>query len=342
MTRRRALVLMKAMPPTTGHKALIEFASEFASTTTVLVDMASNEPMREERILAVTAMCSKAYGVRTRFVEMEAQSEEEAEDFWEQWDAILSEYKGNIEYVIGSEDYCFKIAEMIGARYIPFDPKRELNNAKATYVREHPRAEFDIIAPEFKPFLRRTITVFGAESTGKTTLSRRMARELEGDWIFEWARPYLETVGPEITVQSMTDIWDGQYAVEAAMMNSDRPFIVRDTDLYSTIGYWEQPHWADALGPVPEGLIRDANEHKADLYIITRSNIPFEEDPLRYGGDHRESSDEYWIGVAKKYGLNYIVLDTDELSGRLWNATRACIELFDKNAEALSFDRRGA
>lgn len=342
MTRRRALVLMKAMPPTTGHKALIEFASNFANTTTVLVDMASNEPMREERILAVINMCSKVYGVTPRFVEMEAQTEDDAEDFWEQWESILAEHKGNTEFVIGSEPYCFKIAEMIGARYIPFDPNRELDDAKATWARNNPRGFFNYIAPEFRPFVRRTITVFGAESTGKTTLSKQLAHALDGEWIFEWARPYLETVGTEINVQSMTDIWNGQYAVEVNAERTDKPFIVRDTDLYSTIGYWEQPHWQDALGPVPEGLIEDADSNKADLYIITRSNIPFEEDPLRYGGDHRESPDEYWIEIAERYNLNYVVLDSADYGDRMSQAFSLASKCFNDNAHRLYFDRRGA
>ena len=40
-----------------------------------------------------------------------------------------------------------------------------------------------------KPF---TVTIIGAESTGKTSLSRQLADTMDGDWVPEFARPYLE------------------------------------------------------------------------------------------------------------------------------------------------------
>ena len=58
----------------------------------------------------------------------------------------------------------------------------------------------------------------------------------------------------------------------------------------------------------PKGLVTDATILKSDLYLITQSNIPFEQDPLRYGGDRRESKDEYWIGLCEGYDLNYRVV----------------------------------
>lgn len=341
----KALVLMKAMPPTKGHKALIEFASHMASETTVLVDMASNEPFREQRILAIMAMCRNLTNireVRPQFITMEAQQESDDPNFWDTWTNFLKPFQG-YDYVIGSEDYCFKVAEIIGARYIPYDPNRELINICASDIRINLWDRFNDIAVEFQNEIRQTVTVFGAESTGKTTLSKELAKALNGHWVFEWARPYLETVGTEINVQSMTDIWNGQWAVESmAMAKTDKPFIVRDTDLFSTVGYWEQPHWQESLGPVPEDLIQEATLNKADLYIITKSNIPFEEDPLRYGGDRRESPDEYWIALAEKYNLNYVVLDSNLKSGRLVEACQLCWELFDEKTGPLEFDRRGA
>jgi nicotinamide riboside kinase len=140
----------------------------------------------------------------------------------------------------------------------------------------------------------------------------------------------------------MHDIWHGQYAVElnAYQHATDKRFIIRDTDLFSTIGYWEQPHWESELGEVPDGLISQARTNKADLYIITSSNIPFEADPLRYGGDHRESPDEYWISVAEKYGLNYVVLTDTTRPGRLAAARSAAVEAFLKKNQALMYYTR--
>jgi NadR type nicotinamide-nucleotide adenylyltransferase len=266
----------------------------------------------------------------------------EADGFWDRWKGYIDNL-GRFDYVIGSEDYCSKVAEVIGARYIPYDPNRELNASRGTHVRENLIDCFDEVSDIFQHHLRLTVTVFGAESTGKTTLSKTLAEDWGAEWLFEWARPYLEATHQTVVdLQAMHDIWHGQKASEDnATFFARSPFIFRDTDLYSTIGYWEQPHWEADLGPVPEGLILDAKANKADLYIITPSNIPFEQDPLRYGGDHRESPDEYWIKVAEKYNLPYVVLDADDLSTRLDEADEAIVEAFErKNHDLITYKRR--
>lgn len=334
----KALVLMKAMPPTKGHVRLIQFAANLADSVTVLMDTARNEPMRQERAVALSMMLPP--NAHLTHITFDPQDPNEP-GFWEEWDAILAKYAG-YDYVVASEDYAFEVARKIGARYIPYDPKRELFESKAADIRDDVENNFDMVAPSFQPYLKTTVTVFGAESTGKTTLSKALAEHLPAYWVFEWARPYLETVGPEINIQSMTDIWKGQNTIQLSALNwTDKPYVIQDTDLYSTIGYWEQPHWEADLGPVPKGLIRDADLTKSDLYLILKSNIDFEEDPIRYGGDHRESSDEYWINIAEKYNLNYVVIDDADFEKRLTTATKYARLAAARKARGIAFDRRG-
>lgn len=341
----RALVLMKALPPTRGHERLIDFAKGFAGSGVVLMDTAFGEPLVAERC---DWIISHIWSTGTPWLFKHIQTSDEnpeSEGFWERWTARWNAL-GKFDYVIGSEDYCAKVAECIGARYIPYDPKRELSRAKGTEIRKSPISLFKYVAPDFQSRMRVKVTIWGAESTGKTTLSKALADHHalcnDVEWTYEWARPYLETVGPEITVQTMNDIWHGQYAVEEnAMRNAiDKPYIVQDTDLYSTIGYWEQPHWESTLGPVPRGLINDARRHRSDLYIITKSDIPFEPDPIRYGVDHRESPDQYWINLAKKYCLNYVVLTSTDLSARILESRILMQDTFKaKNKELTSYHR---
>lgn len=149
------------------------------------------------------------------------------------------------------------------------------------------------------------VTIFGAESTGKTTLSRQLAKATDATWLYEFARPYLEQTKAPINKQSMTTIWHGQAVLQSMAQGG---LIVQDTDLFSTVGYWQFPHWRDTLGVCPNALITQAKQWQSDLYVITPSNIPFETDPLRFGGDKREGSDAYWIRVCQQYDLPYVVL----------------------------------
>lgn len=161
------------------------------------------------------------------------------------------------------------------------------------------------------------ITIIGAESTGKTTLSRQLADKLEGDWVCEFARPYLETTSYPISRESMTNIFQGQCALQYAANQSPRSYVVQDTDLYATIGYWQLPHVTPKIGKLPPEIEQLASNLASDLYIVTPSSIPFEPDQLRYGKDKRESPDNYWVDLCEKYKLPYVVVKSTSPEARL-------------------------
>lgn len=343
----RAFVLMTAMPPTIGHLHLIEFAAELAPQVTVIVSTQPGEPYPKERFEAVRDAVANShykFWVKVNWIDRELEQDPNAPGFWEMWDDIMHEqgFKPG-DMCVSSEPYGATLAARLGGTFMPYDPKRQLYYTKATNIREKPGDYFKDIIPEFQRHLRSTVTFFGAESTGKTSLSHEISKVLNGHWLFEYARPYLETVGDKIDRKAMKDIWHGQHAIQQnATRWTDKPYIFQDTDLFSTIGYWEQPSpvWDD-LGSVPSPLKYDAISLKSDLYIITKSNIPFERDPIRYGKDERENNDDYWIKVADKYDLNYVVLQSDDWFDRMTEARSHIEALWQHKADALWYDRKG-
>ncbi len=174
-----------------------------------------------------------------------------------------------------------------------------------------------------RPFV---VTIFGAESVGKTTLSRQLADALNGLWTCEFARPYLEATRQDVTSQSMRAIWHGQAELQRTSRRRSTSYIIQDTDLFSTVGYWQLPHVTPVIGDCPDGLLHEAAELRSDLYIILRSNIPFEHDALRYGGDHRESPDQYWVDLCIRHRLPYVVLDASDQTERINEALQIITE----------------
>lgn len=337
---------MTAMPPTTGHLQLIQFANQLGEDgVVVILGTQPEEPMSFERAKALRATI-RHHGlrhVRVLHVHQSIEQDPRAPGFWEMWrNNLLSYGVTPDDYIVASEKYGQKLAELTGAQFFPYDIERVLNHVKATPIRDNPLEHFNDIIPEFQPYLRTRVTIFGAESTGKTTLSRALSERLNALWLYEYARPYLENTVNEITTRSMTAIWKGQAALQRhADELTTSPYILQDTDLYSTVGYWQFPHWQPTIGECPEGLVRDARTLQSDLYIVTRSNIPFEQDPLRYGGTVREGSDEYWINICEKYELPYIVLDSSDPDARLKQAERAIRELAKSRTARIAFDRHG-
>lgn len=313
----RAFVLMTAMPPTMGHLHLIQFAQALAPTT-VIVSTQPSEPYPELRAESVARMAAPS---RTFHFNREIEQNSEAPGFWDMWRKIFQSY-GFVagDYIVASEPYGQQLADELGGVFMPYDLHRTIAPIKATPVRHRPIDLFTDMIPEFRKHFVSRVTIFGAESCGKTTLTRELAQYWNAPWLFEWARPYLEAVGADLSREKMEAIWKGQKALQDHADNLiDSPVIFQDTDLWSTVGYWEA-HFPE-LGKTPTGLWMDAVDTKSDLYLITQSNIPFEADPLRYGGNERELPDQYWINMCEREGLNYKVLTGSSVAARLVEAS---------------------
>ena len=349
MKQGQVWALMTAMPPTVGHAALIDFLVEYASgigaEPHILINTQPHEPFVHSRVSAIRTYTHKHTfdKVHVHHFDKKIEQNPEAPGFWDLWREILRRVGAEEgSTFIASEPYGAQVADLMHGRFMPFDPYREIFPVKATDVRHNLLSRWDSMIPEFQKSLTRNVTIFGAESTGKTTLSKRLAKEVNGRFFFEYARPYLENVKNEISVETMTDIWQGQAALQVAAEHyPPKPFNIFDTDLFSTVGYWQFPHWQKTLGAPPEDLIREALMFKSHIYIVLASNIPFEEDPLRYGGDVREGSDEYWMRVLDNYQIPYHYLDCDP-SERVLEARKILVEEFSTHTEPLRiYDRHG-
>lgn len=326
---KNGLVLMTAMPPTQGHLALINFASNYvgsygdergAGTVFVVVSTRKCEPLSGwDRFCALMHACDDMGNVVVLHSKDDnaPQNPSEHPDFWNWWkDHINSLLKGlydpfkQDDLLFASEMYGEPLAEVMDMQFIPYDVERKIVNTKASRVRDSMLRYWPDIIPEYQARVRQTVTIFGAESCGKTTMTKQLGDteyspgHMLCDTVPEWARLYLETVGPNVDERAMDRIMRGQWAVQiSARDRATSPFIVQDTDLLSTIGYYR------IMGiPVPDDILELFDYTKSDLYIVMNSNIPFEVDPLRYGGDKRESTDQFWIDLLEEFECTYYVV----------------------------------
>ena len=329
---KNGLVLMTAMPPTQGHLALIDFASSYvgsygdergAGTVFVVVSTRECEPLDGfGRFAALMHACDGMGNVVVLHSKGDVpQNPSEHPDFWNFWkDHINGLLKGLYDpfkpddLLFASEMYGEPLAEVMDMQFIPYDVGRKIVDTKASRIRGNLLGYWDDIIPEYQTRIRQTVTIFGAESCGKTTMTKQLGQcaYITGHKLCttvpEWARLYLETVGPTVDEKAMDRIMRGQFAVQiSARSRATTPFIVQDTDLLSTIGYYR------IMGiPVPDDILELFDYTNSNLYIVMNSNIPFEADSLRYGGDKRESSDQFWIDLLEEFQCKYyVVTNTD-------------------------------
>jgi len=125
------------------------------------------------------------------------------------------------------------------------------------------------------------IVLFGPESTGKTTLSRQLARYYNTVWVPEYAREYLQdkwnderkTCQPE----DLLPIAIGQMKLENKLAEKTNTVLICDTDLLETKVYSEA-YYIGSCDPILE---KYALENTYDLYFLTYIDTPWEADDLR-------------------------------------------------------------
>lgn len=306
------LIFMTALLPTVGHQHLISFAANFVDQVHVIISTRSHEPTTfMQRVVGLNNESNVHFYHHDDDNAPQNPSSEADADFWKYWsDTVERLVDEDIHYVFASEPYGQQVAYSLGAEFIPVDIAREVQPVKGTEVRKH---LFDLqsdIAANFKQYLTLNVVLFGPESCGKTTMARRLAKHFKGTYVPEWARPYLETVGPKVTEHKLKMIVNGQHASERAAESIDTLIKVKDTDLLTTLGFYQYNGISE-----PEHLQWMIDDYPNDLYIVMNDKIPFEADPLRYGGDKRETTREFWIDILLDHDRDYYVVrstDPDE------------------------------
>lgn len=309
------LIIMTALVPTIGHQYMIEMAAEYMDELFgelhVIVFDRTFEPVNGAlRASAISEQFKHMSHVKVHHhVDDGApQNDDGTKQFWDYWCDLAYKItsQDNFTHVFASEVYGNTYAEHLGAEFVPVDVDREVYRVKGTDVRRNLDFRFDEVMPAFKKYLARRVVFFGAESTGKTTMARKFAEDpqFKGQFLPEWARPYLERFGPEVTDARMKTITLAQFASQRAVVrNLRRPWVYQDTDLLSTIGYYRIYG-----GKQYEYIEHLFEQTKGNLYIVMNSGIPFAPDPLRYGGEVRETPDQFWIDLLEEYGCNYYVV----------------------------------
>jgi NadR type nicotinamide-nucleotide adenylyltransferase len=245
-------------------------------------------------------------GARVLHLEEELpQDPSEHPRFWDLWRESLLRLLGERpDFVFASEPYGARLADELGARFVPVDMARAAVSVSGSKIREDPLAHWDLIPRCVRPYFVKRVCVFGPESTGKTTLARRLAESFDTAWVPEYARTWLEVRGGAPRVEDLVPIARGQVASEDALARNARGVLVCDTDpLLTTI-------WSEVLfGRVAPELDLLARSRRYDLYLLTNVDVPWVKDPVRYLPDERRSFFERCRATLEREERRFVVIE---------------------------------
>ncbi|KGL62706.1 AAA family ATPase [Polaribacter sp. Hel1_85] len=187
-----------------------------------------------------------------------------------------------------------------------------------------------------KPINLVKVVLFGPESTGKTTLSRHLARYYNTVWAPEFAREYLQkkwnNERKTCEAEDLLPIAIGQMKLENKLAKRADKILICDTDLLETKVYSEEFYG----GFVDKKLDNAASENQYDLYLLTYIDTPWEEDDLR---DRPELRLEMFNAFEKSLIDNnrpYLLLKGDKET-RLKNAVETIDKIIASKENLYSF-----
>ena len=149
----------------------------------------------------------------------------------------------------------------------------------------------------------RRVVVIGSESTGKTTLARRLAERHRTVWVREYARAWLDAKGSPLDESDVEPIARGQISAEDEAAWKARELVVLDTSILSTVVY--ATHY---YGACPDWIVREAHARRDGLYLLTDIDVPWVAEPQRDRGSRRAEMHALFVEALESRALPYVLV----------------------------------
>lgn len=321
------LVLGKFYPPHKGHMKLIEYAKSGCDRLIVLI--ADSDAGHESFPLIYRQQIIRAEFPDTVNVKILCTRDNNPTDYNSDkvWQAHVDVFKKAIEgikgakslnYLFSSEEYGWRLAEMLGCTHVMFDPKRCIVPISATEVRNNFRRNSDYLTKKGSELLAKRFVVCGAESTGTTTLATDLYDYMYGtlhgaaELVQEYGRYYAKIAGEDHTwvPEDFLNIAHKQNCVEnwAASNAKGRPIICDTNALVTTVF---ENMYLNTSEPVSMKEARLTQEF-ATVYLVTDLDCPFRQDGTRQESVDREAFTKLLIERIEASGKPYYLMRGDK------------------------------
>lgn len=352
------LVIGKFYPPHLGHEYLIARAAGACETVTVLVMAGAGETIPlSDRVawLREAGVGAGQPNVTVTGVACDAPVDYGDRAIWAAQVAVMRAAlavagRPPVDAVFSSESYGGELAEWFGARAVTVDRARSAVPVSATAVRSGLASHWDCLSPPVRAGLAARIAVVGAESTGTTTVARRLAEHFRARggvwvrtrWVAEYGRDRTEmkwkaareaaaragTEPPDLESLVWTrDDFDAVAAEQTRRENlavrSGSPLLVCDTDAFAT-SVWERRYLGEsarAVGSQPWSAPPELP--RRDVYLLTsHQGVPWEDDGMREGDLGIRAAMTDWFAVELTRAGHSWVLLSGSLEDRVRLAVR--------------------
>lgn len=320
---KRGLVLGKFMPIHNGHLHLINTAAEQCEKLFVMVCSLKGEPINGYlRYNWVKSIYENNKNIEIIHVQDEnPQKPEEligicprgshTEVFYKSfWVPTVYNRIKLLNAIFTSEDYGDEFAKYLSVEHVLVDIERKTHPISGTSIRNNPYTNWDFIPNEVKPYFTKRIVLMGPESTGKSTLVKKLATHYGVDYVEEYGRTYVETIKDAKTLNKedfYTIATTHNNTILDKHVDTTNKVLFVDTEVLTTKIFGEM-----YLHNYKDTRINDILKHQwFDLYIVLDVDVPWVDDGTRDFPEERQNHFNRIIFELKKNKRNYVVIKGD-------------------------------
>ena len=315
----KALVIGKFLPLHKGHLALIDFAATQAETISVCVTGHDGEVIsctKRARWIIESYMQNSSIRVCNLSYDPSKLNESSVSDIQssEEWAEYLKaelENFSEIDVIIGSEMYVKYMADYLGISYIIYDEKREDMPISATDIKGDIIRYWDYLSPAAKRSYVQHICICGSESTGKSTVCKRLEEEYGFVTMIPEIGRCLVGKSALCEVGTLKKIFTIHNDLLQAVKNDPpTPIILWDTDNITTLSYLTFLH--SFHQDVIDEVMGERQAVLADKYFFFEPNITFHDDGTRFDPTEARLLSAHHKHMYSNYGISPEEVTTEE------------------------------
>jgi HTH-type transcriptional repressor of NAD biosynthesis genes len=298
------MVLGKFHPLHIGHIALIEFAKKHCDELIVLVCASDKELIAgSTRLEWIQDSFKNITGIKPILLNYSEQelpnTSVSSKETSKIWATKLKARLPKIDIIFSSETYGDYLAEFMECRHLAFEPDRNTFNTSSTEISSNIFKHWSYLADSAKPYFVKRVCIYGTESTGKSTLTEKLADYFQTTFVPEMARDIINETD-DCTEEQLVQIAELQARTIADKVRTANKLLFVDTDLNITSSYFMYLFGKKLM---VEDWVKQANYF--DLYLYLDNDVPHFQDGTRLDKQRRDDLNESHKKQLTDNNLNF-------------------------------------
>jgi NadR type nicotinamide-nucleotide adenylyltransferase len=147
----------------------------------------------------------------------------------------------------------------------------------------------------------KKIIFTGPESTGKSTLAKKLSQLYNTVWVPEFARTYLEGMNRLYREEDLLKIAQGQHDLESFFLKRTNKYLFCDTSML-VMKIWSEYRF----GKCHPWILEQLENEKNASYVLCGTDISWENDELRENPNDRDELYQKYLSELKFYQKEFI------------------------------------